>query len=138
MTRVRSGEVAAQAGVTVQTLRYYERRGLVPEPPRAPSGYRAYPAEVVATIRFVKRAQDLGFTLDEITELLHLADGGPDGCEPTRAVAESRMLDLERKISDLQRMHDSLAELIATCDRPRADRSCPLLQALHTDRGEPG
>ncbi|MGH3757687.1 MerR family transcriptional regulator [Actinophytocola sp.] len=133
---MRSGEVAAQAGVNVQTLRYYERRGLVPEPPRAPSGYRAYPTEVVATIRFVKRAQDLGFTLDEITELLHLADGGPDECEPARAVAEARMSDLERKIRDLERMHDSLAELLATCDRPRADRRCPLLRALQTDRGE--
>ncbi len=128
--------MAAQAGVNVQTLRYYERRGLVPEPPRAPSGYRAYPTEVVATIRFVKRAQDLGFTLDEITELLHLADGGPDECEPARAVAEARMSDLERKIRDLERMHDSLAELLATCDRPRADRRCPLLRALQTDRGE--
>lgn len=129
--------MAAQAGVNVQTLRYYERRGLVPQPPRAPSGYRAYPAGVVATIRFVKRAQGLGFTLDEVAELLHLAEGGPDECDATRAVAAARMLDLERKISDLRRMHDSLAELLSTCDRPRVDRRCPLLRALQTDRDEP-
>jgi MerR family transcriptional regulator, mercuric resistance operon regulatory protein len=134
---VRTGEVAAKAGVNVQTLRFYERRGLVPKPPRARSGYRTYPAEAVATIRFVKRAQGLGFTLDEIAELLHLADGGLDDCEPTRALAEARMTELAHKITDLQRMHDSLAELVATCDRPRADRHCPLLRALRVDRGQP-
>jgi Hg(II)-responsive transcriptional regulator len=128
--------VAARAGVNVQTLRYYERRGLVPEPPRTPSGYRAYPTAVVGTIRFVKRAQELGFTLDEVAELLHLAEGGPDECDTARHVAETRGHDLDRKISDLQRMRDSLAELVTTCHRPRADRRCPLLQALHTDQQE--
>ncbi len=133
---MRSGEVAAQAGVNVQTLRYYERRGLVPEPPRASSGYRRYPSSVVATIRFVKRAQDLGFTLDEIADLLHLAEGGPQECEPARALAEARMVELEQRIRDLRRMHDSLVESVATCDRPRADRRCPLLHTLLGDRGE--
>lgn len=136
MGGMRSSEVAAQAGVNVQTLRYYERRGLVEEPRRSASGYRAYPAEVVEIVRFVKRAQQLGFTLDEVGGLLHLADGGPEGCDPARAVAESRMVELDRKISDLQRMRDSLAELVASCDLPRADRRCPLLRVLHIDRGE--
>jgi MerR family mercuric resistance operon transcriptional regulator len=134
---VRSGEVADLAGVNVQTLRYYERRGLVPEPPRAPSGYRAYPDSVVGTIRFVKRAQELGFTLAEVAELLQLAEGGPDECDTARQVAQTRVRDLERKISDLQRMRDSLVDLLATCHRPRVDRRCPLLRALHTGREEP-
>ncbi|MFI0468875.1 MerR family DNA-binding protein [Saccharopolyspora sp. 5N102] len=134
---MRSGEVAELAGVNVQTLRYYERRGLIAQPPRSPSGYRAYPAEVVELVRFVKRAQELGFTLDEIAELLELAEGGPQECDPARAVAEARMAELERRIADLERMRDSLAELVATCDRPRTDRQCPLLRALHTDEEEP-
>ncbi|WP_436499633.1 MerR family transcriptional regulator [Actinokineospora sp. HUAS TT18] len=130
---MRSSEVAARAGVNVQTLRYYERRGLVEEPPRSPSGYRAYPAGAVRTVRFVKRAQELGFTLAEVLELLNLAAGGPEDCEPARALAQSRMDELDRRISDLRRMRDSLADLAATCDLPRADRRCPLLLSLHED-----
>lgn len=134
---MRSGEVAARTGVSVQTLRYYERRGLLREPPRSASGYRAYPDEIVEIVRFVKRSQELGFTLDEIEELLHLADDGrPEECDPARAVAKSRMAELDRRIGDLHRMRDSLAELAATCDRPRADRRCPLLRTLHDDRKE--
>jgi len=74
---VRTSEVAAAAHVNTQTLRYYERRGLLPEPQRTRSGYRAYTPDAVRVVRFVKRAQQLGFTLDDIEELLHLADGGP-------------------------------------------------------------
>jgi len=74
---VRTSEVAAQAQVNTQTLRYYERRGLLPEPERTNSGYRAYTPDAVRVVRFVKRAQQLGFTLDDIEDLLHLADGGP-------------------------------------------------------------
>lgn len=133
---MRSSEVAAQAGVNVQTLRYYERRGLVDGPPRTASGYRAYPAEVVDIVRFVKRAQELGFTLDKVQDLLHLADGGPQDCDAACALAKARMNELEHRIDDLQRMRDSLAELVATCDRPHVDRRCPLLHTLHTDRRE--
>lgn len=132
---MRSGEVANQAGVNIQTLRYYERRGLLDEPPRSASGYRAYPAATVAVVRFVKRAQEHGFSLDEIKELLHLADGGPDDCQTARTLAEAKMVHLALKIADLQRMQRSLAELVTTCELPRVDRSCPLIQTLH-DEGE--
>jgi DNA-binding transcriptional MerR regulator len=81
-------------------------------------------------LRFIKRAQELGFTLDEVEELLHLDSGGPEECEVARALAEHRRADLETRISHLQRMHDSLADLVATCDLPRADRSCALLEAI--------
>lgn len=134
---MRSSEVAERAGVNVQTLRYYERRGLVAEPPRTGAGYRVYPLEAVETVRFVKRAQELGFTLDEVQELLHLADGGPADCDTARDLAEARVSALDTKIGDLLRMSDSLAELVTTCERPQADRRCPLLSALHPDRGEP-
>jgi len=79
-------EVAEQAGVNTQTLRYYERRGLLTKPPRSPAGYRDYPTSAVDVLRFVKRAQELGFSLAEVEELLALADGGPDGCDAARAL----------------------------------------------------
>lgn len=123
--------------MNVQTLRYYERRGLIGPPPRSSAGYRAYPAETVETVRFVKRAEELGFTLEEIGELLQLAEGGPQECEPARAMAQARIAGLQHRIADLERMRDSLAELVATCDRPRPDRRCPLLQAMHPGQEVP-
>lgn len=131
---MRSGEVAEQAGVNVQTLRYYERRGLIDQPPRSSSGHRAYPGTTVQTIRFVKRAQELGFTLDEISELMELAEGGPQECDSARTMAEARTAEIQRRIADLERMRRALAELIATCDSARPDRRCPLLRALGTDQ----
>ncbi|MFC7450141.1 MerR family transcriptional regulator [Rhodococcus daqingensis] len=132
---MRSSEVAARAGVNVQTLRYYERRGLLDEPPRSAAGYRAYPADAVAVVRFVKRAQEHGFSLDEIEELLHLAEGGPDDCQAARELAQAKVAQLADRIADLQRMQRSLTELVSTCELPRTDRSCPLIQTLH-DRGD--
>ncbi len=127
---MRTGEVAVQAGVNVQTLRYYERRGLLDCPPRSPGGYRSYPREAVQLIRFIKRSQALGFTLAEVRELLHLAEGGPSACAPARELAEARIADLERKIGELRRMKESLAELLDTCDLSRIDRRCPLIVDL--------
>lgn len=132
---MRTGELAGQVGVNPQTLRYYERRGLLDEPPRAPGGYRDYPPTAVELLRFVKRAQQLGFTLDEVEELLHLDQGGPDSCEAARAIALARKADLEARIADLRRMCDSLADLLMTCDLPRGDRSCPLLAAIDDQPG---
>lgn len=125
-------ELAARAGVNAQTLRYYERRGLVAEPPRSAAGYRAYPEEAVARVRLVKRAQEVGFSLDEIVDLLQLAEGGPSRCDSARELAETRIAGIEAKIHDLQRMHDSLHRLLDTCARPHAERECPLLDTLDT------
>lgn len=127
---MRTSELAGRAGVNTETLRYYERRGPLTQPPRTPGGYRDYPPSAVELLRFIKRAQELGFTLDEVEELLHLDTGGPASCDAARALAEHRRDDLERRIQDLQRMHDSLADLVATCDLPRADRNCALLDAI--------
>jgi DNA-binding transcriptional MerR regulator len=123
---VRTSEVAAQAHVNAQTLRYYERRGLLPEPERTHAGYRSYTPDAVRVVRFVKRAQQLGFTLGDIEDLLHLADGGPASCEDTLAMARSRITDLQRRIDELMGMRDALARLIDTCDRPpnATARSC--------------
>ena len=127
---MRTRELAGQAGVNTESLRYYERRGLLTEPPRTSGGYRDYPPRAVDLLRFIKRAQELGFTLDEVEELLHLDNGGPESCDAARMLAEHRRADLAARIADLQRMHDSLAALVATCDLPRADRSCALLEAI--------
>jgi MerR family mercuric resistance operon transcriptional regulator len=131
---MRTSELADRAGVNNQTLRYYERRGLLDTPPRTTGGYRDYPDAAVDLLHFVKRAQVLGFTLDEIEEPLHLDAGGPDSCTAARALAEARKADLEARIADLQRMQDSLAELVATCDQPRVDRRCPLLTGIAGNR----
>jgi DNA-binding transcriptional MerR regulator len=130
---MRTSEVAKRAGVNAQTLRYYERRGLLARPPRSASGYRDYPASAVQVLRFVKRVQELGFSLDEAEELVHLAAGGPRACETARTLATARMSEIARRLADLQRMRDCLAELVATCDLPRRDRRCFLPDALHTD-----
>ena len=97
---MRTSEVAAQAHVNTQTLRYYERRGLLPAPKRTSSGYRAYTAASVRVVRFVKRAQQLGFTLSDIEELLHLACGGPASCEDAKTMAKARIADLQQRIAE--------------------------------------
>jgi Hg(II)-responsive transcriptional regulator len=132
-------QVAQQAGVNAQTLRYYERRGLLPSPPRTVSGYRSYGPEAVRRVRFVKRAQDLGFSLAEIDVLLHLADGGPESCDVARQLAEHKVAGLEAKIASLQAMRASLGRLIATCSRPPAERICPLLDSFepHLEQNGP-
>jgi Hg(II)-responsive transcriptional regulator len=127
---MRTSQLAARAGVNVQTLRYYERRGLLPEPVRLASGYRSYDPGAVRLVRFVKRAQQLGFSLEEIDALLDLAAGGPDSCDAARAIAGEKLGELERKIADLSAMRESLRQLVATCDRSRSKRICPLLEAI--------
>jgi MerR family transcriptional regulator, mercuric resistance operon regulatory protein len=129
---VRTSEVAARAQVNTQTLRYYERRGLLPEPERTPSGYRAYGDDAVRLVRFVKRAQALGFTLDDIEDLLHLAGGGPASCEAAKTMARSRIADLQQRIDELAGMRNALARLVDTCDRPRDERDCPILRDIET------
>jgi Hg(II)-responsive transcriptional regulator len=116
--------------VNVQTLRYYERRGLLPQPERSESGYRSYPAQAVRTVRFVKRAQTLGFTLEEIDSLLHLGEGGPESCDSARELATEKIVQLERKIADIAAMRDSLRQLVASCDQTPSRRQCPLLDAI--------
>ncbi|WP_201409500.1 MerR family transcriptional regulator [Mycobacterium paraintracellulare] len=129
---MRTSEVAAEAQVNTQTLRYYERRGLLPEPERTRSGYRVYTPEAVRVVRFVKRAEYLGFTLDDIEELLHLAEGGPASCEEAETIARTWIADLQQRIARLADMRDALARLVDTCDQPREERDCPILPDIDT------
>ncbi|MGH3375879.1 MAG: MerR family transcriptional regulator [Actinoallomurus sp.] len=130
---MRTAQVAARAGVNTQTLRYYERRGLLPDPPRTPAGYRSYGPDAVRVVRFVKRAQALGFTLTEVEELLHLADGGPDSCGAAQRLTGEKIGDLDARIATLTAMRASLDRLLGTCARPREQRDCPLLDSLEPD-----
>lgn len=130
---MRSSEVAEKAGVNVQTLRYYERRRLLPEPARLTSGYRAYGPDAVRIVRFVRRAQQLGFSLEEIDTLLDLSAGGPRNCDAARALACDKVAQLDEKLGTITAMRDSLLRLIETCALPRARRECPLLHAMDTE-----
>ena len=108
-------EAATQAGVNAQTIRYYERRGLLPRPPRGTSGYRELPADTVRLIRFIKRAQDLGFSLDEVSELLRLRSDKVRSRTRVRSVAERRLRQVESKIEELTAMRDALRLLVHRC-----------------------
>ncbi len=120
------GRLAHAAGVHVETVRYYERLGLLAQPPRPPGGVRHYPAHAVERIRFIKRAQRLGFTLHEVAELLALGDGH---CRDVRRRAEARRDQIEAQIEDLQAMRTALDELIRACGSGRR-HGCPIVQTL--------
>jgi len=127
---MRIGQAAARARVNVETLRYYERRGLLREPHRQRSGYRSYEEDSVRRVRFIKRAQELGFTLAEIHELLRLAEGRPESCREVRALATANIEDMDRRIATLQSMRTSLVTLVRTCKRRGSRRVCPLIEAI--------
>lgn len=127
---MRIGEVAVRAGVHIQTLRFYERRGLLQAPHRQRSGYREYPPEAVQIVRFIKRAQDIGFTLSEIQELLRLRDREATSCPEVRAAAESKIADIDERIRRLKAMKGALNALAKSCGTAAATRECPLLRAL--------
>lgn len=127
------GEAAEQAGVNVQTLRYYERRGLLPRPPRRTSGYREFPDDAVRVVRFIKRAQDLGFSLDEVEELLRLRRQSGRNRARIRSVAEQKIDQIDRKIAELERMKHALRSLVQACHEG-STLECPIIEAL--DRQE--
>ncbi|MCD6042480.1 MAG: merR [Burkholderiales bacterium] len=121
------GKVASAAGVNVETVRYYQRCGLVPEPPRPPGGVRRYPSETVARLRFIKRAQELGFSLVEIRRLLSLGD--PQTCGKARALAAEKLSLVLARLADLERMRGVLEALIERCDAANGRVACPIIQS---------
>lgn len=125
------GQVAQTAAVHVETLRYYERRGLLRRPPRSTANYRLYPEEAVRQVRFIKRAQELGFSLREIKELLALRTGRGAGCqENVRARAIAKVNDIDEKIRTLQAMKKALRPLIEACAERSSVSACPILESL--------
>jgi MerR family copper efflux transcriptional regulator len=132
------GRLAARAGVGVATIRFYERRGLLAEPERTPAGYRRYPAAVVNRLRFIRRAQELGFTLAEIGELLSLTAAAASDCVPVRHSTVRKIESIDRRIRDLQRMRAALVELQAACVGSGPAAECPILDALAAGDALPG
>ncbi|MCD9030364.1 heavy metal-responsive transcriptional regulator [Luteimonas sp. Y-2-2-4F] len=135
------GELSRLSGVSIDTVRYYERHGVLPAPARQPSGYRRYGASDVQRLRFVARAKALGFTLAEIQELLALSDRA--GARPDangdivalRELARARLDALERKLAELSRVRDALAGLVEACPGHGPAADCPILGALTTETG---
>lgn len=122
------GGLAKATGVGVETIRFYQRRGLLPEPDRPLGGIRRYDVEDVQRIAFIKSAQQLGFSLDEVADLLKLADS--QHCDEARALAEHKLEDVQHRIAELRRMEMALQELIGRCQTNRNEVSCPLIAAL--------
>lgn len=124
------GEVARQAGVNIETLRYYERRNVIPPPPRTRANYRLYPGDTVQLVRFVKRAQELGFSLSEIKELLAFRASENGTCADVRRQAVEKIADIEQKIRSLQAMRGALSGLVAQCSGNGPLTGCPILESL--------
>ena len=132
MDTLRIGQLAKQAGVNIETIRYYERRNLIPEPPRLASGYRQYSLDYVTRIRFIKRAQALGFSWTEIADLLTLRIKSDTVCNEVQQQAEIKIADIETKIQMLQRMKSVLSDLVKACQDNQLTNECPILTALDT------
>ena len=133
METLTTGELAEGAGVNVQTVRYYERRGLLPEPPRTPSGYRQYRMGDLRRLRFIKRAQELGFRLAEIEELLSLRVEAGQSCAEVQERAESAIRRIDQQLEQLSRMRGALSALTDACRAQVPTDECPILQALETE-----
>lgn len=126
------GTLAERAGVGVETVRFYERRGLVRRPPRPGIGYRAYPQETVGRIQFIRHAQALGFTLQEIAALLALRLAAGSSCAAVRSRAAVKLADVERRLEHLERIRDALEKLVGTCPGRGALSACTILEALES------
>ena len=124
------GALAKAAGVNVETIRFYQRKGLLVEPRRRYGEIRRYGAGEVARVRFVKAAQRLGFSLDEIAGLLRLDDGAH--CDEARVMAEQKLTDVRAKLRDLRRMEGALKAVVADCCATRGTVTCPLIASLHS------
>jgi Cu(I)-responsive transcriptional regulator len=124
------GDVARQANVGVETVRFYERQGLLEEPQRKASGYRQYDEGAVAVLRFIRRAKELGFTLKEIKGLLALRLDTSATRADVRKQAKEKVADIEARIADLQRMRDSLLALIKRCHGTGVASGCPIIEAI--------
>ncbi len=128
------GDVAKEAKVRIETLRYYERRGLLASPPRSTSNYRLYGADTVRRVRFIKAAQELGFSLKEILDLLSLRARSNTSCEDIRERAEAKIKDLEAKIRSLEAMKQALTKLVAECSGNGPITECPILESFDFEK----
>jgi MerR family mercuric resistance operon transcriptional regulator len=128
------GHLADASGVNLETVRYYERRGLLPKPPRSASGYRLFPIEAAQRLRFIHRAKELGFSLKEIGELLSLRVSPRTTSAGIRAKAEAKIADIQSRIRSLESMEKTLRKLAKSCPGCGPIAKCPILESL--DRGD--
>ncbi|MBI3549267.1 MAG: MerR family transcriptional regulator [Elusimicrobia bacterium] len=131
MNALTIGKVAKLARVGVETIRYYEREGILRRPSRLAGSYREYSPDAVNRLRFIKRAQELGFSLREITKLLSLRVEGRGACSRVKRRAEEKMGQIEEKISDLKRIKAALSRVIDHCDRQAPEKGCPVLDGFY-------
>jgi MerR family transcriptional regulator, copper efflux regulator len=124
------GQIAKRSGVGVETVRFYEHEGLIEDPPRRTSGYRQYSPDVIARIKFIKRAKELGFSLKEIRELLALRSDPKTTCSDIKQRAQAKLKDIEERLRDLKKMRDAISQLAAACDGSSPINECPILDAL--------
>jgi len=129
------GQVARDAGVNIETLRYYERRGLLQAPGRSEGGHRQYPAESVRIVRFVRRAQDLGFTLKEIEELIALRSVRGRECSLVQRLALAKLADVDKKIGRLRAIRKAISTLVEPCASRGETLDCPIIEALDDEPG---
>ena len=132
-SRMTVGRTARLADVGIPTMRFYERAGLLPKPTRTAANYRLYPEEAVTRIRFIRRAQQLGFTLKEIRDLLELRVNRNKSCSDVRHLAGEKVADIEARIRSLQKMRKALLKLAEQCDAEGGKSTCPLLDYLESD-----
>jgi MerR family mercuric resistance operon transcriptional regulator len=125
------GQLAREVNVNLETIRYYERRGLIPEPPRNPSGHRQYSDDAVLRTKFIKRSQALGFSLKEISEILSLRMEPGITCGDIKAKVEAKMVDVDQKIADLEQIRDALYRLVRKCNGKGPVGGCPILETLN-------
>jgi Hg(II)-responsive transcriptional regulator len=127
------GHVAKASGTGIETIRFYERSGLIDEPPRRESGYREYPGETIARLRFIKRAKALGFSLKEISDLLALSKSGKGSCGNVRKRAQEKQRQIEKMIADLKSIQIALGEFVSTCEKRNPSDACPFLKRFHEE-----
>jgi MerR family mercuric resistance operon transcriptional regulator len=130
MSAIRIGQVAKHAGVTVETIRFYESQALIPEPPRSESGYRQYTSETIQRVRFIQRAKELGFSLKDIHALLTLRNKPSTTCAGVKAQALKKITEVDEKMLDLTRIRRALTDLVDQCDAEADLSECPILDAL--------
>jgi len=133
MRRLTTGELAKRAGVNRETVRYYERRRLLPRPPRTVSGFRIYSDDAVRRLRFIRHAKALGFSLSEIHDLLGLRIDSPAVCARVRERAKAKISEVDRKVAKLAQIRQVLARLVATCARRGTTSECPILDSLEAE-----
>jgi len=131
MEKLTIGQLAKRANVNLETIRYYERRGLIPEPPRSESGYRMYSRDAVVRTEFIKRAQSLGFSLSEISGILALRMEPGTTCGDMQIRVEAKIEDIKQKIADLEQIREALSDLVSKCTGKGPIGECPILEALY-------